>query len=517
MLSGSNLKAASEGMSVALPKDTKRPADRRSKDVARVPVVRRRISTRLLLVTMLAVMLAEVLIFVPSIANFREDWLSAKIETAAVAGLASSQNNPQGDVVLGPAQEASLLKALDAKLVAIVEGDVSRLLARDETLGVVDLQIDLSNQNPFRMVTGAFNTLLSGGNRTMRVFGAVGDGSLVGEVVMSEYPLRRDMLIYSRNILLLSLAIASFAALLVYGSISAYLIRPIQAMTGSMIRFGEKPADSSRIIRPTERDDEIGVAEAELAAMQTRLADTLREQRHLADLGLAVSKINHDLRNILASAQMISDRLATLNDPRVQRVAPMLLRSLDRALNYTQSVLAYGRAVENAPVKRKVRLKQLVTDVFEMVAVSPDSGIGCVNAVGEGLEVEVDPDQFHRVLVNLCRNAIQALEGNEADQPSVVRRITIAARQEGDGETLVVVEDTGPGLPERARENLFKAFTGSVRSGGTGLGLAIAAEIVEAHGGRITLADGTTPGARFEIRLPSRSSFGAAAATVPIT
>ncbi len=76
------------------------------------------------------------------------------------------------------------------------------------------------------------------------------------------------------------------------------------------------------ILKPSERQDELGIAERELAGMQGVLADTLRQQRRLADLGLAVSKINHDLRNILASAQLISDRLSDVRTRRSSASRP---------------------------------------------------------------------------------------------------------------------------------------------------------------------------------------------------
>ncbi|NDW06128.1 sensor histidine kinase [Jiella sp. 40Bstr34] len=476
-----------------------------------VPKVRRRLSSRILVITALAVMLAEVLIFVPSVAKFRYDWLTAKIETVAVAGLASEEVDAGPGSVLGPNQESALLKALDAQLIAINDQDASRLLARAETVGIPDVQISLSDQSAMDMIFGAFDTLLFGGNRTMRVQGEVGEEAVRAEVVMAERPLRRAMLVYSRNVFLLSLSIALFAALLVYTAISRYLVRPILNMTRSMVSFGANPTDPDRIIKPNRRSDEIGVAEGELAEMQRRLNETLREQRHLAELGLAVSKINHDLRNILASSQMISDRLAAVEDPTVQRFAPLLLRSLDRALHYTQSVLAYGRAVESAPVRREVRLRLLAEDVYESLALDPKSGIGLVNAVPADLLAMVDPDQFHRVMLNLCRNAVEALTSLAEDPSVVVRQIRIGAELQaagpgGWGELQMFVEDTGPGLPEVARENLFKAFRGSARSGGTGLGLPIAAEIVEAHGGEIKLAARDRPGTRFEIRLSGKAA-----------
>lgn len=472
----------------------------------RAVVLSRRLSTRLLWLTMLSVMLAEVLIFVPSIANFRKEWLRQRIETAAVAGLSAERAGASAVPVLGPDTQASLLRALDAKLIAIGKDDASRLLARADDLDVIDRQIDIGNQGALQLIAGAFDTLLLGGERTIRVFGPAGGDGMTAELVMTERPLRLAMLIYSRNIFILSLVIASFAALLVFLAISHLLIRPIREMTRSMVRFGENPADGARIITPSGRPDEIGLAETELAGMQTTLSRTLREQRHLADLGLAVSKINHDLRNILASAQIVSDRLSDLEDPRVQRFAPQLIRSLDRAVAYTQSVLAYGRAVESPPVKRKVRLKRLVDDVFEVFTIAPASGIEFVNAVPEACEIDVDPDQFYRTLSNLCRNAVQALEGEPGD--AVVRRVTVRGERLAGGEALIAVEDTGPGLSERAREHLFKAFRGSTRAGGTGLGLAIAAEIVEAHGGRIALSPGPGPGACFEIHLPAREEAG---------
>nr|WP_255679407.1 HAMP domain-containing sensor histidine kinase [Jiella flava] len=468
-------------------------------------------STRILVITALAVMLAEILIFVPSISKFRYDWLTAKTETVAVAGLASEEVDAGPGSVLSPNQQTELLKALDAELIAINDKDASRLLARANNVGVVQMQIDLGKESVWDSIAGAFDTLLLGGDRIMRVQGPVGDGSVRAEVVMSERPLRKAMLVYSRNVFMLSLAIALFAAILVYSAISRYLVRPIDSITRSMVRFATNPTDPDRIIVPSQRGDELGLAETELAAMQRRLHETLREQRHLADLGLAVSKINHDLRNILASSQMISDRLATIDDPTVQRFAPLLLRSLDRALNYTQSVLAYGRAVERAPVRREVRLGMLVVDVFETLALEPRSQISLINAVPDDLLAVVDPDQFHRALFNLCRNAAEALAGSADDNGLVLQRIRVGAdirepESGGWGRLFVFVEDTGPGLPNIARENLFKAFRGSARSGGTGLGLPIAAEIVEAHGGRIELAMRDQPGTRFEIILSDKSA-----------
>ncbi len=125
--------------------------------------------------------------------------------------------------------------------------------------------------------------------------------------------------------------------------------------------------------------------------------------------------------------------------------------------------------------------------------------------MAEELEIDADPDQMFRVLVNLGRNAVQALESDPG--PAVVRRLTMSADRQ-DARVSILVRDTGPGVPERARAKLFQAFHGSVKPGGTGLGLAIAAEIVGAHGGSITLVDPDQPGAAFAIIIPDRRSHG---------
>ena len=322
---------------------------------------------------------------------------------------------------------------------------------------------------------------------------------------MSDQALRAAMLSYSFNIIWLAAVVSIITAGLLYFSINRLLVRPMRRLTANMVAFSEAPEDAARIIAPSGRRDEIGVAEEHLAAMQRDLQTTLREQRHLADLGLAVSKINHDLRNMLAAAQLFSDRLGSLPDPNVQQFAPKLISALDRAIAYCQTTLAYGRAREAAPDRRLVALHRLVDDVADVLGLVDHPTISFDNQVPAGLEIDADPDQLFRVLVNLCRNAIQALDSDLG--PAVVRRLTVSAAREG-ATVSIRVEDTGPGVPERARTSLFRAFSGGARPGGTGLGLAIAAELVRAHGGSIILVDHRGPGAIFEIAIPDRPGGG---------
>lgn len=458
--------------------------------------VRIGLSFKLLVLTILFVMLGEVLIYVPSIANYRLTWLRDRLNTAEVAALALTApdgNRPSEDV------RDQLLRTVGAKAIVVRDDGIARLIALADMPPSVDRQTNLMNIGPLASIAEAFDTLFAGSDRILRAVDE-GRGGSIMEIIIAEAPLRAAMLRYSANILALSLLISIITASLVYLSLSGLLVRPMRRITSSMIRFREEPEDASRVIVPSGRQDEIGLAEESLAEMQRQLAGTLAEKRHLADLGLAVAKINHDLRNLLASAQLISDRLSAIPDPTVQRFAPKLIAALDRAIAYCQSTITYGRARELPPERRLLALRRLVDEAAETLGLLEHPTITFENRVEAGIEIDADPDQLLRVLINLGRNAVQALEADS--DPALVRRLTVSAEREGSV-TRIRVSDTGPGVPAKARQYLFRAFEGSARPGGTGLGLAIAAELVRAHGGGIRLID-ESPGAHFEIEIPDR-------------
>ncbi|MDN5927707.1 MAG: HAMP domain-containing histidine kinase [Hyphomicrobiales bacterium] len=462
-----------------------------------VPLTRG-LSTKLLLLTILFVLIAEVLIFMPSIANFRLTWMQQKLGTAAAVGVALVQGKP--DMLSRSAQD-ELLMALGARAIAVRDAGESHVLVVSRMPPHVDEQIDVNHTGAWAAIAGAIDTALFGGDRMLRIHGKVGESDMGFEIIIPDEGLRRAMMVYARNIALLSLLISLITAGLVFYAINRIMIRPIRDMTRSMLDFARAPDDPGRIIRPELRGDEIGVAERELSSMQEKLRKTLAGQKHLADLGLAVSKINHDMRNVLASAQLISDRLSKVRDPSVQASVPKLVRSLNRAVAYTEGVLAYGRTQEAPPSRRLIRLRQLVEEVRDMLGIEPGSEIGFENDVDAGFEIDADPEQLFRVLANLSRNAIQAMAGDAGAE--VVKRLSVSAMRTGSV-SRVTVADTGPGLPARARENLFAAFRGAARSGGTGLGLAIARELVRAHGGSIELVESVGGRTVFAFTIPDQ-------------
>ena len=454
------------------------------------------LSSKLLLLTILFVMLSEILIFVPSISKFRVDWLTRKLELAEVAALIYTRASTD---LMDEKLEDELLKRLKVQTLALQSEGSRRLLAMVDMPGKIARDDDIRQMGVGDSILAAFDTLIWGEGRTIRVLGDAQNAQDHIELVFDETPLRQDMIAFSVNILLLSLAISAMTAGLVYVSLRALFVRPVLRLLRNMASFTSNPEDSSAVIKPSGRRDEIGMTEEQLSVMEMILAKTLHKQRRLADLGLAVSKINHDLRNILASAQLFSDRLTMLEDPTVQRVVPKIMGALDRAVDYSGAVLSYGKAQEAPPEKRLLQLYQLGEEVRDFLDLSDAAKVRFVNEIPLDLEVHADPGQLFRVLMNLCRNSVQVMQHETEDV--VICRLLLKAWQDGD-ETVILVSDTGPGVPEMAKQTLFKAFQGSVRKGGTGLGLAISAELVRAHSGAIKLLD-RAPGAHFEIRLPS--------------
>jgi signal transduction histidine kinase len=456
------------------------------------------LSGKLLLLTIPLVMIAGMLIYVPAIANFRMNRLNDRLAAANTAALVLDAA-PLGAVPDSLARQ--ILTSIGARAVAIKMGQQRRLLASADLPAAIDHDIDMRTMTAWSAIVDTFQMMLESGNQAIRVVGPAPGGAEFIEVVIDELPLRQATYRFSRNLLLVSLLIAALTAALVYLVLHYLFVRPMRRLTASMVGFHEDPESAARIIVPSNRGDEIGVAERELSAMQRDLVSMLNQKSRLAALGLAVSKINHDLRNLLASSQLLSDQLSSVPDPRVQRFAPKLMRSLERAIAFCQSTLSYGRAQEAAPDRRLIPIEPVVAEVRETAGLANDASITWISAIERGLTVDADPDQLFRVLLNLVRNAAQALESHPtSDRASMQIRVT--GRREG-AVAILEVSDTGPGVPAKARDHLFQAFQTSGRPGGSGLGLTIAAELVRLHGGDIHLVEGTL-GATFRIVIPDR-------------
>lgn len=452
------------------------------------------LSGRFLILTTVFVMLAEVLIFVPSVARFREDYLGNRLERAQIASLALL-----ADDMIDSDLEAELLENAEVFNVVLRRNEVRQLVLDSPLPEAISATYDLRDPGAFTLIRDAMSRLFTPENQIIRVIGApVRQAGLLIEITMETAPLRIAMIDYGLRILVLSAVISVFTALLLFVAVRMLLVRPIKGVVGYMQRYAAAPEDARGIIVPSASVAELREAEEALLALQTQLTQALRQKERLAQLGAAVAKVSHDLRNILTSAQLFTDRIGASEDPAVRRLAPKLVNSIARAVNLTESTLAFGKAEEPPPRLSWVRLLDIVSDVLdsERLAVGESQMITLSEDVPATLMVRADPEQLFRVIFNLVRNAHQALA-----QTGKGGEISISATEEDD-HCVIYVSDTGPGLPQKAQTHLFTPFQGGARTGGVGLGLAISAELVRGHGGRLDLKHTGADGTVFRIVLP---------------
>lgn len=451
------------------------------------------LSGRLLILTTVFVMLAEVLIFVPTVAGFREDYLRDRLERAQIASLALL-----ADDMLSTELEAELLQTAGVYNVVLRRDEVRELVLSSPMPPMVAATFDLREGGRMTLIRDAMVRLFSTKDQVIRVIGSpVQMAGLLIEVTMETAPLRAEMIAYGLRILGLSAVISVVTALLLFWAIRVLLVRPIKGVVGYMQRYAAAPEDARGLIHPSASLVELREAEEALLKLQTDLTQALKQRERLAQLGGAVAKVSHDLRNILTSAQLFTDRIEASDDPLVRRLAPKLVNSITRAVSLCESTLAFGRAEEPAPTLGMVRLRDVVDDVVEGERLTVDnSEIAFDIQVMPLLTVRADGEQLYRVLLNLVRNARQAIAATGG--PGTV---SIAAREDDDA-WWITVADTGPGLPPRAVEHLFTPFQGGARKGGSGLGLTISADLVRGHGGKLTLKDSNADGTVFEICLP---------------
>ncbi len=457
------------------------------------PPFGRSLSARLLLLTVAFLLLGEVLIFLPSIARFRLAYLEERIAAAHLATIGLGYETEQ----LTAATADALLTHAGVLSVTIVRGERMLMLGIEAP---ADTTIELGGATWLGLITAAFETLAHRGQRVIRVVGPapMQFGTTV-EVTLTELPLHAAMTDYAWRILMLSLVLSLIVAALLFFALRQLIVRPLTGITERLARFRLRPEDQSRDGAPSPRSDELGIVDRELDAMTRDLRQALAQKTRLAALGETVSKLNHDLRNILGTALLVSDRLEESADPAVRAVASKLMKTLERAVRLCQDALDFARSRPPRPRLAEVELRQLIDDV--VAALQPPPATRVENAVAAGCNIRGDADQLHRLFLNLAKNAIEAMPDGG--------RLTFVSRS--DGRTLTVdIGDTGPGLPAAVQERLFQPFARSGDSAGSGLGLAISREIARAHGGELRLlatgADGTT----FSLSLPAAAARAAA-------
>lgn len=451
------------------------------------------LSGRFVILTAVFVMLAEVLIFVPSVARYRESFLMNRLERAQIASLALL-----ADDEIDRSLQEELLDNAGVFNVVLRRDEARQLVLSSPMPRPISETYDLRHASAAELIGDAMIRLVTPGEQVIRVIGQPTRMSgLLIEITLSTDELRAAMIDYGLRILALSAVISVITAGLLILAVRRLLLRPIRRVVGHMQSYAEAPEDARRIITPSAGVTELREAEEALQKMQTQLTGALKQKERLAQLGSAVAKVSHDLRNILTSAQLFTDRIEMSEDPGVKRMAPKLVNSITRAVHLCEATLAFGKAEEPAPTLGRFALQDIVSDVIASERLSVgDHDVSFAEDVPAGLTLRGDAEQLYRVLANLVRNARQAIV-NSGD----AGEIAVAAHETADC-WIIHVTDTGPGLPPKAREHLFQPFQGGATRGGTGLGLSIAMELVRGHGGILVLERTDETGTAFRIELP---------------
>lgn len=238
---------------------------------------------------------------------------------------------------------------------------------------------------------------------------------------------------------------------------------------------------------------------AELAAAFNRMVEDLRRyeadlvrSEKLAAIGQMTGAVAHEIRNPLAAMKLTVQMLARTAPPADREPLEVLDREITR-LQYTIDEL-FDLAQPPALDRSRTPLEPVVSEVLRLL--EPEFAhkrVACVREFAAVPEVLLDLRRFPRVVMNLCRNAVQAMpEGGT---------LSISIGPSPGGGAALSVRDSGPGLAPEVRDRLFEPFV-STKAGGIGLGLAITKRLVEEHGG--TLAVGSGPGGTtFTVALPA--------------
>jgi signal transduction histidine kinase len=438
-------------------------------------------------------MVVSVFVYLPSIATYRQDFLQKRLENAQIAALALEE---RGDNSVSPMLEERLLDQSGVIAVILRNDERSLFLGFNVMPEEVDASYDLRNPSLGMMIMDAYETLDAGGQRVIRVIGRpMNARTRMLEITIDEADLYDSLRNYSNNILVLAIIVSLFTGILVYLALHWMLVRPMRKIKNSIVAFRRRPEVPTKLKANGLRSDEIGLVHRELARMQDEVRQALHQKNNLASLGEAVAKINHDLRNILATAQLASDALQNVDHPGVQKISRRLMTAVSRAVALCEATIRHGKAEDPIPEKTEVELGAFLLDVGASLGLLDDTQFQFKYDIDPEFTLYADPEQMHRVFLNLCRNAAE-VQGGEGV-------IEITAMRDAAGTSHIRVRDEGPGIPEAVRPNLFKAFS-SAKAGGTGLGLATARDIVLAHGGQISLETTGPEGSTFLVCLPGK-------------
>jgi heavy metal sensor kinase len=290
-----------------------------------------------------------------------------------------------------------------------------------------------------------------------------------------------------------TLALASIGGLF----LASRALRPVDQITRTAQSISAH--DLSQRLNLNLPDDELGRLARTFDAMIARLDEAFRRQRRFT------ANASHELRTPLTIIK--GDLSLALARPRdldyYRRVLEEVDEEIDHMNRLVNRLLTLARAdAEGIPLERRaVDMTALLTDLSEQTRpLAEAKGLDLTAQIAPDLTARVDPDAVTQVLLNLLENAIKYTASG---------RVRLSARRAGpdEGEILIAISDSGPGIPAKHLPHIFDRFYRVDRArsrelGGTGLGLSIAQELVKAHGGDIAVHSVVGEGSTFTVRLP---------------
>lgn len=456
-----------------------------------------RLSGKVLLLAISFVMIAEIFVFVPSAAYFRQDWLQERAERAGHLTLAlMGVPDYEGSEILSN----QFMKDTDVVMLSTKRAGMTELVLGSPPDSDNFEIVDIREPSRIPSITAMFRAFMGSPDGYLRVISdPLMDGQDSLEYIVPKSSLQQAMQAYCHRILLLSLIIAVITGVMLYSALAVLIVRPIKDLAAGLSAFRDDPEKRRSNLPPSTRKDEIGQLQREFFDMKQSVRQALKQQDRLATLGLAMAKINHDLRNVLTSAQLVSDRIAMDKDERIARMGARLVRAVDRGVKLCADVLDFSQSKEDPPeiidIRISLMLGEVAADVLPSFGTDPDS-LRFDNDVPTNVTVKGDPDHTYRIFLNLFRNAAQAMAGIKDEDQDRILRVSADIEPET---VRITVKDTGPGLPDKAKDNLFKAFASSSGHGSTGLGLTISRELARDQGGDLILSETGENGTAFTV------------------
>ncbi|MEE9347583.1 MAG: HAMP domain-containing sensor histidine kinase [Robiginitomaculum sp.] len=470
------------------------------------------LSGKLLILTILFVMLAELILFIPSAAMYRQDWLGQRAQAAQQLTLAimSVENYQSSAALTGRFMRDTDVTAIMQRRDGMTE-QVLGMAPANAHYVIADYRAPRKLPDFGSMFSGYFSPAVKTANGKamdcyLRVLVTPSVPSATSlEIIIPRQAEKDALMEYLRRVIGLSTLIALLTGTLIYMALSWLIVRPLQRLERALSNFREDPERRAGTIVASNRRDEIGALEREFIDLKTGIRGALKQKDRLAALGLAVAKINHDLRNVLTSAQLISDRLATDSEERVRYMGQRLVRAIDRGVKLCAATLNYSKSSEDAPRPINMHAASLIGEAAGEV-MTGFNGALWINDIAKDAFLHADPDHVYRIFSNLFRNALQAMgqamAGHEHAGADTLRvHSEIINNEAGKAFAHIYVSDSGPGLSARAQDSLFKPFTGDSKTG-TGLGLTLSRELARAHGGDLRLESSSENGAVFVVELP---------------